>query len=47
MKKVIRYVGSSLDYRLDGEDDYEHMVFGSTKFCCNRCGLYHDLSPRR
>ncbi|CAG7648137.1 hypothetical protein ACFQI7_13025 [Paenibacillus allorhizosphaerae] len=32
---------------LESEDDYVHLAFGSTKFWCSHCGLYHDLSPSK
>lgn len=48
MKKYLDYKQNpAMGLLLDFEDDFEYMAFGSTKFWCSRCGLYHDLSPSK
>lgn len=48
LKKYKEYKQNpAMGFLLDSEDDYEHMAFGSTKFWCSRCGLYHNLSPSK
>lgn len=48
VKKYLEYKQNpAMGLLLDIEDEFEHMAFGSTKFWCSRCGLFHDLSPSK
>ncbi|MCU6792603.1 hypothetical protein OB236_10775 [Paenibacillus sp. WQ 127069] len=30
-----------------GDEELEHLAYGSTKNWCYKCGLYYDLSPQK
>ncbi|ASA25654.1 hypothetical protein [Paenibacillus donghaensis] len=37
----------ALHILFEDEEYYEYMAFGSTKFWCSSCGLYHNLAPSK